>query len=97
MPSLGSALLALAFVTSLVAAALALAGRNGDRRRIDLSRRAVYVFLGLITACVAIIEIAFASDDFAFNIVAFNADGVLTSGSETSPRSPIATSTVAMR
>jgi cytochrome c-type biogenesis protein CcmF len=70
MPSLGSALLALAFVTSLAAAALALAGRNGDRRRIDLSRRAVYVFLGLITACVAIIEIAFASNDFSFNIVA---------------------------
>ncbi len=70
MPSLGSALLALAFVTSLAAAALALAGRNGDRRRIDLSRRAVYVFLGLITACVAIVEIAFASNDFSFNIVA---------------------------
>jgi len=70
MPSLGSALLALAFVTSLVAAALALSGRNGDRRRIDLSRRAVYVFLGLVTACVAIVEIAFASNDFSFNIVA---------------------------
>jgi cytochrome c-type biogenesis protein CcmF len=70
MPSLGSALLALAFVTSLAAAALALAGRNGDRRRIDLSRRAVYAFLGLITACVVIIEIAFASNDFSFNIVA---------------------------
>jgi cytochrome c-type biogenesis protein CcmF len=70
MPSLGSALLALAFVTSLAAAALALAGRNGDRRRIDLSRRAVYGFLGLITACVVIIEIAFASNDFSFNIVA---------------------------
>src|ERR1700709_1579370 len=70
MPSLGSALLALAFVTSLAAAALALAGRNGDRRRIDLSRRAVYAFLGLITACLGIIEIAFASNDFSFNIVA---------------------------
>jgi cytochrome c-type biogenesis protein CcmF len=70
MPSLGSALLALAFVTALAAAALALAGRNGNRRRIDLSRRAVYLFFGLITACVAIIEIAFAGDDFSFNIVA---------------------------
>jgi cytochrome c-type biogenesis protein CcmF len=70
MPSLGSALLALAFLTALAAAALALAGRNGNRRRIDLSRRAVYLFFGLVTACVAIIEIAFVSDDFAFNIVA---------------------------
>jgi cytochrome c-type biogenesis protein CcmF len=70
MPSLGSALLALAFLTALSAAALALAGRNGNRRRVDLSRRAVYVFCGLITACVAIIEIAFAGDDFSFNIVA---------------------------
>jgi cytochrome c-type biogenesis protein CcmF len=69
MPSLGSALLALAFLTALAAAALALAGRNGKRRRVDLSRRAVYLFCGLITACVAIIEIAFAGDDFAFNIV----------------------------
>jgi cytochrome c-type biogenesis protein CcmF len=70
MPSLGSALLALAFLTALATAALALAGRNGNRRRVDLSRRAVYLFCGLITACVAIIEIAFAGDDFTFNIVA---------------------------
>ncbi|HEV7563545.1 MAG TPA: heme lyase CcmF/NrfE family subunit, partial [Solirubrobacterales bacterium] len=61
--------LALAFLTALSAAALALAGRNGNRRRVDLSRRAVYVFCGLITACVAIIEIAFAGNDFSFNIV----------------------------
>jgi cytochrome c-type biogenesis protein CcmF len=70
MPSLGSALLALAFLTALAAAAIALAGRNGNRRRVDLSRHAVYAFFGLITACVAIIEIAFAGDDFSFNIVA---------------------------
>jgi cytochrome c-type biogenesis protein CcmF len=69
MASLGSALLALAFVTALVAAALALWGRSGDRRRIDLSRRTVYAFCGLLTACVVIIEIAFASDDFGFKIV----------------------------
>jgi cytochrome c-type biogenesis protein CcmF len=69
MPSLGSALLALAFLAALFAAALALAGRNGNRRRIDLSRRTVYAFCGLITACVVIIEVAFASNDFSFNIV----------------------------
>jgi cytochrome c-type biogenesis protein CcmF len=69
MASLGSALLALAFVTALAAAALALWGRHGDRYRIDLSRRTVYVFCGLLTACVAIIELAFAGDDFSFRIV----------------------------
>jgi cytochrome c-type biogenesis protein CcmF len=69
MASLGSALLALAFVTALAAGALALWGRDGDRRRIDLSRRTVYTFCGLLTACVVIIEIAFASDDFGFKIV----------------------------
>jgi cytochrome c-type biogenesis protein CcmF len=70
MASLGSALLALAFLTAVLAAALALAGRNGDRRRVDLARRVVYAFCALITACVAIIELAFAGDDFSFNIVA---------------------------
>jgi cytochrome c-type biogenesis protein CcmF len=69
MASLGSALLALAFVTALAAAGLALWGRDGDRRRIDLSRRTVYAFCGLITACVLIIELAFAGDDFGFRIV----------------------------
>jgi cytochrome c-type biogenesis protein CcmF len=68
--SLGSVLLALAFLAAVLAAALALAGRNGDRRRVELSRRTVYAFCGLLTACVAIIEIAFANNDFSFNIVA---------------------------
>jgi cytochrome c-type biogenesis protein CcmF len=69
MASLGSALLALAFLTALAAAALALLGRNGERRWVDASRRAVYVLFALLTACVAVIEIAFAGDDFSFNIV----------------------------
>src|SRR4051794_37428833 len=69
MASFGSALLALAFLAALVAAGLALAGRNGDRRRIELSRRTVYAFCGLLTACVVIIEIAFAGNDFGFKIV----------------------------
>jgi len=69
MASLGSALLALAFVAALAAGALALWGRDGDRRRVDLSRRTVYAFCGLLTACVVIIEIAFASNDFGFKIV----------------------------
>jgi cytochrome c-type biogenesis protein CcmF len=68
MASLGSALLALAFLTAVLAAALALIGRR-DQRQVDLSRRAVYVFCALITGCIAIIEIAFAGNDFSFDIV----------------------------
>ena len=70
MTSLGSALLALAFLSAAAAAAIALAGRNGERRWIDLSRRVVYGFCALITICVVIIEVAFAGNDFSFNIVA---------------------------
>src|SRR5215213_3013011 len=69
MASLGSALLGLAFLAALAAGALALAGRNGDERWLLYSRRTVYAFCGLLTACVVIIEIAFAGDDFSFNIV----------------------------
>jgi cytochrome c-type biogenesis protein CcmF len=69
MASLGSALLGLAFLAALAAGALALAGRKGDERLLTLSRRAVYAFCGLVTACVVIIEIAFAGDDFSFRIV----------------------------
>jgi cytochrome c-type biogenesis protein CcmF len=69
MASLGSAVLALAFLTAIVAAVVALAGRDGERRRVDLSRRAVYALCALLTLCVVLIEVAFASDDFSFNIV----------------------------
>jgi cytochrome c-type biogenesis protein CcmF len=69
MASLGSALLGLAFLAALAAAGLALAGRKGDERLLRISRRTVYAFCALLTACVAIIEIAFAGDDFSFNIV----------------------------
>src|SRR3954469_15984777 len=70
MASLGSVLLLLAFLAALLAAGLALAGRHGDRRRVEISRRVVYAFCGLLTACVVIIELAFVGDDFSFNIVA---------------------------
>src|SRR5215207_6677842 len=69
MSSLGSALLGLAFLAALAAGGLALAGRKGDERLLTLSRRTVYGFCGLITACVVIIELAFAGDDFSFQIV----------------------------
>jgi cytochrome c-type biogenesis protein CcmF len=69
MASLGSVLLALAFMAAVGAAVLALLGRNGDERWVEISRRVVYTFCGLLTACVVIIEIAFASNDFGFKIV----------------------------
>ncbi|MGA8745162.1 MAG: cytochrome c-type biogenesis CcmF C-terminal domain-containing protein [Solirubrobacterales bacterium] len=67
--SLGNAALALAFLAVVFAVIAALIGRHGDRRWIDASRRSVYAFCALITVCVAIIEIAFANNDFSFNIV----------------------------
>jgi cytochrome c-type biogenesis protein CcmF len=67
--SLGSAALALAFLAALFAAAAALLGHRGDRRRVDASRRAVYAVFALLTLCVALIEIAFASNDFSYAIV----------------------------
>jgi cytochrome c-type biogenesis protein CcmF len=66
--SLGSVALALAFGTAILAAAAALAGRSGDKRRVDLSRRAVYALCGLLTFCVVLIEIAFYTDDFSYSI-----------------------------
>jgi cytochrome c-type biogenesis protein CcmF len=69
MARFGSALLGLAFLAALAAGGLALAGRKGDERLLRYSRRTVYAFCGLLTACVVIIEIAFAGDDFSFNIV----------------------------
>ncbi len=67
--SLGSAALALAFLTAAFAGATALSGARGDQRRVDLSRRAVYALCGLLTVCVAIVEVAFAGDDFSFELV----------------------------
>jgi cytochrome c-type biogenesis protein CcmF len=67
--SFGSALLALAFLAMALAAAFALAGRNGEERWVLASRRAVYAACGLLTACVVLIEIAFANDDFSLSIV----------------------------
>jgi cytochrome c-type biogenesis protein CcmF len=67
--SLGSAALALAFLTAIFAAVAALIGRDGEQRWVDISRRAVYALFALLTFCVIVIEIAFAGDDFSFDIV----------------------------
>ena len=68
-PSVGSVALALAFGTAIFAAVAALAGRDGDERRVDLSRRAVYALFALLTFCVVLIEIAFYTDDFSYELV----------------------------
>jgi cytochrome c-type biogenesis protein CcmF len=67
--SLGSAVLALAFLAMVFAAVAALLRRDGERRWVEISRRTVYAACALLTLCVVMIEIAFASDDFSFKIV----------------------------
>jgi cytochrome c-type biogenesis protein CcmF len=67
--SLGSVALTLAFLAAVFAAVAALLGARGDRRWVEVSRRAVYTLCGLLTLCVVIIEIAFGSNDFSFNVV----------------------------
>src|SRR4051795_6562749 len=67
--SLGSAALGVAFLTAVFAVVTALTGATGERRWVDVSRRAVYVLCALLTFCVVVIEIAFGSDDFSYNIV----------------------------
>jgi cytochrome c-type biogenesis protein CcmF len=67
--SLGSAALGLAFLTAVFAAVTALTGARGERRWVDISRRSVYLLCGLLTFCVVVVEIAFGTDDFSFNLV----------------------------
>jgi cytochrome c-type biogenesis protein CcmF len=69
--SLGIATLALAFAALAFAAIAALYGSRpaGGERWVLISRRVVYAACGLLTLCVALIEIAFLGDDFSFHIV----------------------------
>ncbi|HKI66692.1 MAG TPA: heme lyase CcmF/NrfE family subunit [Solirubrobacterales bacterium] len=69
MASVGSVALALAFLTAVFATVAALLGRKGDRRWVDISRRAVYGLFALLTLCVVLIEISFLNDDFSLNVV----------------------------
>jgi cytochrome c-type biogenesis protein CcmF len=67
--SLGSAALGLAFLTAVFAVVAALTGAGGERRWVDISRRAVYALFGLLTFCVVAVEIAFGTNDFSYNLV----------------------------
>ena len=70
MTTLGSALLIAAALCCAYAAGAALVGTRGDRRWVDSARRAVYALCGLLTAAVAVLQVAFARSDFSFQLVA---------------------------
>jgi cytochrome c-type biogenesis protein CcmF len=67
---LGTACLLTALLAALYAAGASLQGaRSGDRRWIDSGRRAVYAMAATLTLAVVIVESAFLSDDFGFELV----------------------------
>jgi cytochrome c-type biogenesis protein CcmF len=69
--ALGSATIAAALLVALFAGGAALyGGISGDRRWVDASRRGVYSLAGLLTLAVVVLEEAFLSNDFAFEVVA---------------------------
>ncbi len=70
MTTLGTAALIFALLAALYAVGAALYGaRASDRRWVDSSRRAVYAMAGCLTLAVVIVEAAFLSDDFGFELV----------------------------
>ncbi|MSO41817.1 MAG: heme lyase CcmF/NrfE family subunit [Solirubrobacterales bacterium] len=71
MTTLGSATLAASLLVALYAAGAAIYGaRTHDRRWVVSSRRAVYALGVLLTVAVLILEHAFLTNDFGFEIVA---------------------------
>jgi cytochrome c-type biogenesis protein CcmF len=71
MTSLGTAALAVGFLTTLYAIGSAIYGAvRRERRWVDSSRLAVYGFMGLMVICFLVLEIAFLRNDFAFQTVA---------------------------
>ncbi len=69
MADVGKVLLALAFFVAASSAIVAVVWRHDDAR-VTLARRGVYTVFGLLLACIVIIEISFATNDFSLNIVA---------------------------
>jgi cytochrome c-type biogenesis protein CcmF len=67
--SVGHVLLALAFFVAASSAITAVVWRHDDAR-VTLARRGVYGVFFLLLACIVIIEVSFATNDFTFNIVA---------------------------
>jgi cytochrome c-type biogenesis protein CcmF len=69
MADVGKVLLALAFFVAASSAVIAVVWRHDDAR-VTLARRGVYLCFGLLLVCIILIEIAFATNDFSFKIVA---------------------------
>ncbi|MFT3863311.1 MAG: cytochrome c-type biogenesis CcmF C-terminal domain-containing protein [Solirubrobacterales bacterium] len=69
MADVGKVLLALAFFFAAASAVTAVVWRHDDGR-VALARRGVYLVFGLLLVCIVLIEIAFATNDFSFKIVA---------------------------
>src|ERR1700759_873155 len=69
MADVGHALLALAFFVAAASAVTAVVWRHDDGR-VTLARRGVYAVFFLLLACIVIIEVSFATNDFTLNIVA---------------------------
>jgi cytochrome c-type biogenesis protein CcmF len=69
MASVGHVLLALAFFAATASAIVAVVWRHDDAR-VTLARRGVYGVFFLLLACIVIIEVSFATNDFTLNIVA---------------------------
>jgi cytochrome c-type biogenesis protein CcmF len=67
---LGLACLIAAPFVCLYAIVIAILGRNGNRRMVDSSRRAIYGLCGLLTVSVAVVEAAFMRSDFSLALVA---------------------------
>jgi cytochrome c-type biogenesis protein CcmF len=67
---LGAACLILALPVAAYAVVAALLGRNGDRRWVDSSRRAIYALCALLTITVIVLVAAFLRDDFSVELVA---------------------------
>ena len=70
MVPLGAACLILSLPVAAYSVVAALAGRNGDRRWVDSSRRAVYALCALLTIAVIVLITAFLRDDFSVALVA---------------------------
>jgi cytochrome c-type biogenesis protein CcmF len=73
MAVVGRAALILALITTLFGIGASLYGaRHGRRDWVDAGRRSVYALVAILTVAIAILEIAFISNDFAYNTVANN-------------------------
>jgi cytochrome c-type biogenesis protein CcmF len=73
MAVLGRAALIIALLTTLFGISASLYGaRRGRRDWVDAGRRSVYALAAILSVAFAVLEVAFISNDFAYNTVANN-------------------------